>query len=982
MPWPDWFELAVVFGLAAVGNILLGHFEAGRPKWRRVLKVGLAGALAVAVSSAFGRIWFFALLGALLVTVEEILRARLEKSHGAGITLCRRMRLVPPAASRRTHHLRPDFRMLEVPTASAASASRVVRGLYRLAAGLALGGGLGWAAEPAEVQRALLAGNYTAVIKQARAELQEASGNAEWAMLLVRALLAVGRNAEADAAMKEALTRDARSIRLRWLAREVALANGRPDEAAARVDEVRRAVRDSTWMYRAPADLVIFGRAALVLGADPKEVLDKIYATAQKADPKLRDVYLARGELAIEKHDYALAARAYDEGLKQLPTDPDLLSGRARAYAESDREVAAAALNEARQQNPRHVPSLLQVASRHINGETYEEATKVLDEILAINPVQPDAWAYRAVIAHLKSDLVGERFARGRALSSWAENPRVDYLIGEKLSAKYRFAEGAEYQRRARAFDPEYLPAKAQLASDLLRLGEDAEGWALAQTVHEKDEYDVEAFNLVTLRETMSKYAALTNEDFVLRMAAPEVAVYGPRVLALLRRAKATLAAKYGVELAKPTYVEIFADQRDFAVRTFGLPDVAGFLGVCFGRVVTANSPATSNGATNWEAVLWHEFCHVVTLQMTRNKMPRWLSEGISVYEERLANPAWGMRIDPRYREMILGKDLVPVGRLSAAFLSPKSPRHLQFAYLQSSLVVEYIVARYGLESLRRVLRDLRDGVEINTTLARHTSELAELEREFAAYARERAEGLAPGLSWERPEAELLVAEGVAELANFEKKHPDNYWVLRTKAQRLVGEQKWAEARPPLERLIELYPHQKGAESAYRPLVAALRALEDRAGELAVLKKWVEIDDEATEGYLRLMELAAEKRDWTTVMRNAERYLAVNPLVAPPYRHLARAAAGLGDDSTAVVAWQTLIQLDVPERADAHYQLARLLAKRGDVATARRHVLLALEETPRYRAALQLLRELHRKDSVGGTGPGAIEQLLPPKKTE
>ncbi|MBM3855689.1 MAG: DUF2207 domain-containing protein [Verrucomicrobia bacterium] len=72
MPWPYWFELAVVFGLTAVGNILLGHFEAGRPKWRRVLKVGLAGALAVAVSASLGRSWFFALLGALLVTVVVI----------------------------------------------------------------------------------------------------------------------------------------------------------------------------------------------------------------------------------------------------------------------------------------------------------------------------------------------------------------------------------------------------------------------------------------------------------------------------------------------------------------------------------------------------------------------------------------------------------------------------------------------------------------------------------------------------------------------------------------------------------------------------------------------------------------------------------------------------------------------------------------------------------------------------------------------
>ncbi|MFM7752439.1 MAG: peptidase MA family metallohydrolase, partial [Opitutaceae bacterium] len=279
--------------------------------------------------------------------------------------------------------------------------------------------------------------------------------------------------------------------------------------------------------------------------------------------------------------------------------------------------------------------------------------------------------------------------------------------------------------------DPEHLPAKSALATDLLRLGETEEGWKLAQEVHEADAYDVEAFNLVTLRDTMAKYATLTNEDFVVRMAAPEVAIYGPRVVALLRRAKDVLVPKYGVELAKPTYIEIFADQRDFAVRTFGLPDVAGFLGVCFGRVVTANSPATGNSAVNWEAVLWHEFCHVVTLQMTRNRMPRWLSEGISVHEERQANPAWGNRLNPEYREMIVGGEMVPVAKLSGAFLAPKTPRHLQFAYLQSSLVVDYIVAKHGVDALRGVLLDLRDGMEINAALAKRTLPLPELEKAF-----------------------------------------------------------------------------------------------------------------------------------------------------------------------------------------------------------------------------------------------------------
>ena len=108
--------------------------------------------------------------------------------------------------------------------------------------------------------------------------------------------------------------------------------------------------------------------------------------------------------------------------------------------------------------------------------------------------------------------------------------------------------------------------------------------------------------------------------------------------------------------------VEIFPQKKEFAVRTFGLPGADGLLGVCFGRVITANSPASQGEhPSNWEAVLWHEFCHVVTLTKTRNKMPRWLSEGISVYEEGREDPAWGESLNPRFRAMILGDALTPL---------------------------------------------------------------------------------------------------------------------------------------------------------------------------------------------------------------------------------------------------------------------------------------------------------------------------------
>jgi hypothetical protein len=187
----------------------------------------------------------------------------------------------------------------------------------------------------------------------------------------------------------------------------------------------------------------------------------------------------------------------------------------------------------------------------------------------------------------------------------------------------------------------------------------------------------VVAHNLVTLQENIAKFRTLEEDNFILRMDAREADIYDRRVLDLLKRARRELCAKYDVTLDRPVIVELFPRQQDFAIRTFGLPGGAGFLGVCFGTVITANSPASQGASPScWEATLYHEFCHVVTLNKTNNKMPRWLSEGISVYEERQADPTWGQTMTPKYREMVLGEGFVPISKLSGAFLSPPSPLH------------------------------------------------------------------------------------------------------------------------------------------------------------------------------------------------------------------------------------------------------------------------------------------------------------------
>jgi tetratricopeptide (TPR) repeat protein len=641
-----------------------------------------------------------------------------------------------------------------------------------------------------------------------------------------------------------------------------------------------------------------------------------------------------------------------------------------------------AAVEGALKANPRHVPTLLLLAENHLDGENYDSSLKALAEVTQVNPWHPDAWAFRAVLAHLRHDTAAETAARDSALKFAPANPRVDHLIGRKLSEKYRFAEGAARQRQALKFDPGYLPAKAQLASDLLRLGQEDEGWQLADEVNALDGYDVAAFNLVTLRDTMRKYAALTNAHFLVRMDSREAAIYGPRVLELLAAARTRLTAKYGLQLAERTTVEIFASQKDFGVRTFGMPDNPGYLGVCFGSVITANSPAANRGnPVNWEAVLWHEFGHVVTLTLTKNKMPRWLSEGISTYEERQANPAWGERLTPRYREMILEQDLVPIERLSAAFLTPKTPLHLQFAYYEASLVVEFLIERFGLDRVQAILRDLGEGAFINDALEKHTTRLASLEKDFAEFARAKANALAPGLDFTKPDFEgaatitatnllsRLLGGGEetpkrpagpaseAQMLKWAEGRPANYWALRYLAAKHVGAKDWSAAKAPLEKLVTEYPTQKGRDSAYALLTLAHRSLGETNLERGVLLRWVEHDAEAAEANLRLLELGTAAGDWTEVQKAARRYLAVNPLVPAPYRHLARAAEKTGNPPLAIDAWRTQLELDPPNPPDIHFQLARLLEP-TDPTASRRHVLRALEDAPRHRDALELLLKL------------------------
>ena len=187
------------------------------------------------------------------------------------------------------------------------------------------------------------------------------------------------------------------------------------------------------------------------------------------------------------------------------------------------------------------------------------------------------------------------------------------------------------------------------------------------------------------------------------------------QAIPLAKEALAALSKRYQFTPKGPLLIEMFPKHDDFAVRTIGLPGMIGALGACFGRVVTLDSPrARTPGEFNWGETLWHELAHVITLQMSGNRVPRWLTEGISVYEERRARPEWGKESDVSFAQALADGKAIKLDVLNEAFSDPKT---ISLAYYQASLVVDHLVQTYGEPALWKMLRAYGRGLETEDAL-------------------------------------------------------------------------------------------------------------------------------------------------------------------------------------------------------------------------------------------------------------------------
>src|SRR6185437_7630766 len=281
------------------------------------------------------------------------------------------------------------------------------------------------------------------------------------------------------------------------------------------------------------------------------------------------------------------------------------------------------------------------------------------------------------------------------------------YATLAELAAQVRlYHAAADFARQGTTLDAKNWHAWSVLGMNELRLGQIDAGRASLDTSFAGDPYNVWVKNTLDLLDTYKNYDVVSTGHFQFMIEKDESPILSLYLTQLAEQAYAKYSIEYAYTPLPPIRIEVYRSHADFSVRTVGLAGL-GALGVSFGTTLAFDSPAAKDeaGPFNWGSTVWHELAHTFTLGKTDNRIPRWLSEGLSVYEEHhgLA-PGWGFNVTPDFLAAFKAGKLVPVSRMNDGFMHPAYARQVQFSYYQASLVCELIARDWGEPAILKML--------------------------------------------------------------------------------------------------------------------------------------------------------------------------------------------------------------------------------------------------------------------------------------
>lgn len=685
-------------------------------------------------------------------------------------------------------------------------------------------------------------------------------------------------------------------------------------------------------------------------------------------DPKFGEVSLQAltdfGYLFLEKYNATDAMEVFKDCLKINKFYPDALIGMALAKKYDNALEAEAYAAASLKTNPNLVPALNALAELAIAEEQYAPALKLIGAALTVNPANLETLSLQAVYYYILGDSSGFDGTEKKILQINPSYGRFYYTLAENLVSRRKYQEAVDFNRKAIALDPELWVAYASLGMNLTRVGKLEEGRQTIQKAFDGDPFNVWAYNSLELFDEMDTFIRNRSDHFSFRMSKEDSAVLSHYAAILAEEVYAKLTRRYGFEPDGPLQIEIFPDHGGFAVRTLGLPGLEGALGVCFGKVIVLDSPiARKAGSFNWGSTLWHEFAHVITLQMTNHNIPRWFSEGLSVHEEHRARPGWGDALSSSFIKAYKEGRLLKASELNSGFVRPENPEQVSLSYYQAGLVCEWIEEKFGFEKITQSLRlfaENRPADEVfQQTLGLNA---AQMDAEYAHFIDSRVKDIAPYLRFEKPAASTESGTQTRpdrdELAKLLEHNPEDFFANLQMGTLLIKEGAYSEAEAYLKEARKLFPQYVEHGNPYQLLGQVYMKMKQEDKALADFMEWSRRDCRSLEPLIMAADIYRSRSDYDSAFKMLDLSVYINPYDRDIQKKLGEAAMQSQEWATAIAAGRVLVALEKSDRAGAHYDLARALEAAGDMKEAKRETLRALEIAPGFTKAQQLLLRL------------------------
>jgi tetratricopeptide (TPR) repeat protein len=677
------------------------------------------------------------------------------------------------------------------------------------------------------------------------------------------------------------------------------------------------------------------------------------FRDANKLAPDDPDINAAWGELFLDKHNPADAMKSFQEALRVDESHVGALIGAAQVSSGTNPPAARAALERALKINSNSVPAHLLQAELALDDRERDAARESIKKALAVNPNSLEARSLEAAIARLEDKSAEfERLVQDilKINPSYGEVYRV---AGDHLARNYRFDEAVTLVRRALMLDADNTRAYSDLGTHLLRTGDEPGARVALERAFKGDAFDQTTFNQLDLLDTIDKFVTITEGDIIMRLAPGEVGVMREYAMPLAKEALQTLQKLYDFKVTGPILIEMFPKHDQFAVRTIGLPGFIGALGACFGRVVTLDSPnARDPGEFHWGETLWHEIAHVITLQMSKNRLPRWLSEGISVWEERRARPEWGREMDMTFAQAINDDKVLKLKVLNEGF---SDPRLISLSYYQASLVVDHIVETYGEPKLRELIRSYGDGLETEAAVKESLGvSLDQLQAGFDARLDKQYATLRKSLQTPKVESKPTLDD----LKKMAEANPESFAVEMQLGMALHQAKDPKGAIQALERASKLAPTANGDNNPNKMIAAIAGEMKDIPRQIQALEALLKVDSADIESARQLAKLLESLKDDRRSEEAYRRVIGIDPFDRDAQAAYGRLALKRKSNDAAVRAFRAALASNPPDRAQAHVDLAEAYASAGQVPEAKKEILAALEIAPSFERAQDLLLKI------------------------